>query len=1150
MKIKILMKKNIPSDIRRVKRLLAKDKFSENEQNKAKFLIKYKTSRNDAIDFFQTLDNSLIQTYFGESLPNSYEKVNFLGNKQFIKDLNHELTWISLDFLKHADKINEFLIEHKHFQKNFLLSNFEICHKILEKINHNICYSKYTYINYLLLSRVTHDQILRNQLLEISKNLEKGFRLTANWIDQQFDINLSNQQFRSLLNDHLNRGHDLNYLNYLVATTIPFEKSEECNNEFHLYIESTYSVIDRYLCFLEICSKIISSESTSKYTKSHINELASIFAEKIHDRRIVNLASQSSENTSLIIEAKLSSQDFLRHFLDENYSLSYSTSLEHCLKNPENLQALDVLVKSLIKLNKSKGVSPFKRLSLLDIIYKSLIEIYTYSADYEISLNNLYHIITHNLFSEWTIFLYNIITSELKYNHATYHLPTLNFIYNGITLLKTPYFISKSISLPFHIQLVNHAYSINLKLNLATKFNSVILNFLLNNKFDLPLNADLNPIETINYKCFDEIALMFLKVHYTEYNLNYLSSIEISVSVLLMNSQSQNVIFHPNLLKHISNNLNADLCSSISTTIYVAFFSPNSNLLWISYDNFLCFNNIKTGSQLSNNLMISDAKLIYFLRYVCVTDIFDNSTYFSCVDDLEQERILILNKLIQINSQFKEVYFNEIKQIETKQLIRKGIKEIDESKIYVDTKSIYKSLQSEISQRFNRFKDLQNLSQSELKYLTENLNTAILIYINDTESNSKSIKFEYKTNDEVFSENPIFLHFLSTFLAIRDRFISSNEYGLDSYVSMRIRHGTLLGQVRSIYGKYNLLTKQDTKTKSYQPNEHWLSKIKPVNTKSKVIKHFNEFSENIDELSEYIKNNILQIRTEGKNNNGLFDYQFTDIELIQLTKEAFKTGSPDELYNLCVEKLWERTEINLSKIRSYFTEDYIMKSGLFVDNLMKNISDLKKVENINIDDLNTCLVRCKTDTSNEIDAIASWFKRSQSNSINNFTIRLVSQTALSVINKMHPTHPIKEDCLNIKSNENFIGIYFTHFIDIFFNIFNNISNKYEFANQDIDFNLTVTSNKEHLIIQSTNKIPLSIDIDKHALDVEKIQFQLNHEKGNTLLSKEGGTGYFKIKNTIKNHLNRNVFIIRIKIDKEKREFSSTIKFETIGLLIQ
>ena len=66
--------------------------------------------------------------------------------------------------------------------------------------------------------------------------------------------------------------------------------------------------------------------------------------------------------------------------------------------------------------------------------------------------------------------------------------------------------------------------------------------------------------------------------------------------------------------------------------------------------------------------------------------------------------------------------------------------------------------------------------------------------------------------------------FVQAFNEIKYLFLYSNEYGLDSNLSQRIRHGTLLGAIRALFDSFHLVTQKDSSGR-YRDNAYWTNRL-------------------------------------------------------------------------------------------------------------------------------------------------------------------------------------------------------------------------------------------------------------------------------------------------------------------------------------
>src|SRR5205807_285435 len=106
-------------------------------------------------------------------------------------------------------------------------------------------------------------------------------------------------------------------------------------------------------------------------------------------------------------------------------------------------------------------------------------------------------------------------------------------------------------------------------------------------------------------------------------------------------------------------------------------------------EDFLSYHKVRRPSLLRGaGLAIDPAALIYFLRYVCVLEVLDSSVEFQSTEDVQQERIQILQVLREMDPDHAEEYSNEIRALTTTLAVARGLREVEQSRIYVDVAGV------------------------------------------------------------------------------------------------------------------------------------------------------------------------------------------------------------------------------------------------------------------------------------------------------------------------------------------------------------------------------------------------------------------------------------------------------------------------------
>ncbi len=191
-------------------------------------------------------------------------------------------------------------------------------------------------------------------------------------------------------------------------------------------------------------------------------------------------------------------------------------------------------------------------------------------------------------------------------------------------------------------------------------------------------------------------------------------------------------------------------------------------------------------------------KLLYFLRWICIPSIMDQFPAIEGTRALNQERIAVCQIVAELEPLLEDECFDEIKALTRKLVIYDGLKRVEQSKIYVDAESIRRALEKRLAEQFARFSALVNSAQvfNEIAQIQERK------LPNQGGEPTESMSISLPTED------PASL-FTSLVIEIWQEFLTGSEFSLDVYLSVRIRHGTLAGQLRSPLEALHLVTQHD-----------------------------------------------------------------------------------------------------------------------------------------------------------------------------------------------------------------------------------------------------------------------------------------------------------------------------------------------------
>jgi hypothetical protein len=341
--------------------------------------------------------------------------------------------------------------------------------------------------------------------------------------------------------------------------------------------------------------------------------------------------------------------------------------------------------------------------------------------------------------------------------------------------------------------------------------------------------------------------------------------------------------------KHYRKAQAGELSTPIALHMNCQINPDGESLRSYAYEDFLIAHGVDRPSELGQYLpRLDKAQLVYYLRHICVLDVMQMSSAFAGTQQLEDERVAICALLSQLDSENAKEYESESRAITQQQVIRRGVKQVEESKIYVDTNALGRWADKNLKESFTRYQALRNAGMEAtppdlLKSIREVLSGSV----------SKSSALELPKNE-------VTTLLVSIVKKLSIEFLSNPEHGLDCYLSMRIRHGALAGQLRASLEKQKITTQRSSGSDEYKTNSFWRSQLwaLPDYAWSQIDSCLKEFSRQYDNLIDTYCNDYMQIYGSDKP-RGLFNLSFSEVSLVLLA-DAIKTNTTLDQFLACI----------------------------------------------------------------------------------------------------------------------------------------------------------------------------------------------------------------------------------------------------------
>lgn len=1063
----------------------------------------------EALNLHPLFNKTLKSHPFFKNITDIYLKEPF----SFTKDFKKEFKWVSNILESYYDEINSFFELKNIFENHIILDEFDKALEIIKKVEDLFGISLWSIEATLIIEEKVNGSesnwnLLTKYLNEINNSI---YEFTINATSKRIESKLS---YESFLNQFQN---DIDSINAdgIIEDFFVFKNFNIANYEYKytdlesvLYVSNIFSVIDQYLILIDVI--LFNISRSNFHDKLFLSFIKGANNKIVNDVRLVNIYNIINDKKEFIhTKNNVDVFECLNLYYSGNFEKATEKAKLGILKNPTEYEFYQVYCKSLINLN--LGFSSLDSSQTINNILKDTYNLLCFKKEEEDSWNKQ---LKNSLFFMNTNFgkqIFGLLSEIEGRSDKNYIIGFLSSSYNSQNNI---YLNDKrdKIIINFNPLIENHCFKFQLYKNglnthferkiSESEFQEVMIKAIRNYKLEnynevIRLLEGQMDLDRNSYYYERKIHLLF----YSYLNLDLLKeSLALFGNVFFDNSIITRKLNYIDLYKKIRTSYAKD--NFVNLIDYPILFSliVKEYDLYEAYDDFMCSHDIFALEDFEIDSFIethSLEKTIYYLNNVVTIDTLKYSTEYQSINDVEEDRISILNILTSIDSKNKMNYEREINEIYRINSVRKVLKEVDEGRLYIDVTSLKEVQNKKFKDDFKRFKEIETSASSK---------TLIGFNTSNTKNWEKALTEKNEIDEKYNSAD--YLAFKSIYLESRENFLFSKEYGLDSCLSTRIRHGALKNHIRSVFEKLDLVT---SKLKdNYRNNEKWanqLSSIPETNNNVQIL--LKQFSKEIDDYTVFIVESLIQIETEKsfENKNGLFKYYTNDELLYNFYLEHKKYfDSIESTIEIILNNLVNYTLINLQKtIVNAFTKEIPAQFHKIIENL---VSELRYLNLPNECDLMTTLSKSNTDIQNELEYLSEWFYLNTTSSSSLLSIETIISASLNLTNRINPLYNL-EPKINIK--DNFAG--YSNLIFVFNIMFKNVIEHSKLNSDKI--NLEVDSSideiNNYVLLKFSHSLNSTFDYSTNKKKLETIKQNWNNHENIDRSNKEGESGYDKIK---------------------------------------
>jgi hypothetical protein len=507
------------------------------------------------------------------------------------------------------------------------------------------------------------------------------------------------------------------------------------------------------------------------------------------------------------------------------------------------------------------------------------------------------------------------------------------------------------------------------------------------------------------------------------------------------------------------------------------------------YANFMRSNGYRRPHEIvESKHRFKDNSVLFFLQHVCSIELMQSDwVSFSALPEVEGERISILHQLQAMDPSNDVEYAKEISGIQQSIAIRQVRKAVSESKIYFNIEGVIKSLPKDTIESFNRYRLYRDLSIQERKLPAQAWAT--------------------RDNAIVTLIDGASLQFQSLFNSIYSTILYSNEHGLNTFLSVRIRHQTLMGALRSVYDRVNLIGEQAKG--QYRPNSYWRENFSEEAYNIAFIERQIELlSAEVDSIVDRASSHWIRINHSGEHPDGWFDLCMEEREYEEVMSAVGDTNGYDEFLDRCISyisnKLQNVLENVRSKVRTQLGAMLLESLDGFAERLQSQAAERIPPE------LFASITKCRTGLQNKLGEIEGWFQLQDKLSVQSFALDTLLKASIENVKSCFSSSRFRCEYDNIDSTE-IAGKYFPHLWDILFIVLENIVTHSEATSNTTS--IETSNDGRTLVLTIVNQLPS----DKQEDEIREELMQVAMKEP-SIVQKEKGSGLPKIRNSLESNL--------------------------------
>ncbi len=268
----------------------------------------------------------------------------------------------------------------------------------------------------------------------------------------------------------------------------------------------------------------------------------------------------------------------------------------------------------------------------------------------------------------------------------------------------------------------------------------------------------------------------------------------------------------------------------------------------------------------------------------------------------------ILTILRELDPAGAHHYADELLMVAKELTMAEGQWIVDHTRIHVDLVALRRWADRELTEDFERHEDLVSVDigpQASFEDVLKELSAG---------PSGRKIQPPETEADAVLQ---------SLVRRLGDEFLTNSQFGLDFYLSKRIRHQSFIGRIRGPLEFANLITTRETEASPYHRNDFWIDQFTTVGADQReaVNAALMNCARDFDEILRDAKDRLFHIRSP-EQPDGLISLDLTP-EALQLVRTIALWDPEDfsSFFEVAVAALWAALDPSFARVRRFINTD-------------------------------------------------------------------------------------------------------------------------------------------------------------------------------------------------------------------------------------